>query len=281
MTGAFDDRLVNLEIEVDGQKHVYDQSYYIIAEGTRFTNGNFGTCNLRIDNISKKFRDYLIGRTSQWVKNKTVANVRLNVGRESYGTFMMFAGQAMAGSPTQPPNIGLILNSLTGLSQLGFDTSIASPENSTVEDICKQVAKNAGVNLSFKAQNNPVIGNYQFAGVIGKQIKGLSDLGVYAYQDTDGTLVVTDVQVARDLPVIDVSQETGMVGVPQITQNGVRVNMLIKNEIKIGAPVQLTSKVNPTVNGKYMIYKLGFQLGSRENPFYWVLDLRPIDFALG
>jgi len=282
MTNAFDDRLVSLEIDVDGQKIKYDQNYYIIAQGTRFTNGNFGECNLRIDNISKKTRDYLVGRTSQWAKNRTTANIFLNVGRASYGTFQMFAGQAIAGSPTQPPDIGLVLRSLSQAALFGYANAFAAPQNATVKDICGQIAQTAGIELDFQAKNNPNIGNYHFTGALAKQIKSLNDLGVSAYIDPSGsTLVVTDINTPRKLPTIEVNAETGMIGVPEITEVGVRVIMLIKNEIKIGSPVKLTSVVNPSVNGNYYIYKLGFQIASRDIPFYWIMDLRPADLALG
>lgn len=286
MTGAFDDRLVSLSITIDkdkpgAQTFVFDQSYYIIAQGNRLTNGLFGDCALRIDNIAKQTRDYIVSRTSQWATNKTTAQVSLEVGRESYGTFQLFAGAAVASNPSQPPDIGLTLHSLAGAQYLTYANASLLPQNATLKQICQSVADNLGLQLDFQASQNPLVGNYHFNGSIGKQMQSLSLLGdIWVYMDVPNTLVVTDAQTSRKLPPVEVNYQTGMVGVPEITEIGARAIVLIKNEIKIGSPVNLKSILNPSINGEYNIFKLGFQIASRDNPFYWVMDMNPKKLSL-
>ena len=275
MGNAFDDRLITLTISLDGKTiATYDQSFYIIATGMAYTNGNFGECALRIDNISQKVRDQLVTATSQWNNLKRApAFITLSVGRESYGTFQIFSGNAIASNPSQPPDIGLTIRSLTQASLLGYPNAFAAPAMSSVKSICQNVAQSSGLALDFQAKNNPNIGNYHFTGAVGKQLQKLQDLGVSAYVDQgSNTLVVTDYLSPREGGTIQVNSETGMIGVPEVTEVGVRVKMLITNQIKIGSQVQVTSKINPAANGIYILNKLGFEIASRDTPFYWILD---------
>ena len=283
MSAAFDDRLVTLDIELNGQKVTYNQDYYIIATGRRFTNGNFGECTIRIDNISKSTRDYLAAKTTPWIAQRQTAIVTLSVGRQSYGTFQLFNGNAIASNPTQPPDIGLIIRSLSQSGGLGYASSITAPAFATLQSVCQLIAQsqNPPLTLDFQAKNNPQISNYHFTGSVAKQIQKLNDLGLaYAYVDNT-TLVVTDLQTPRQVPTIALNAQTGLIGVPEVTEIGARARMLINNEVKIGAPVTLTSVVNPAVNGDYYITTLSYEVASRDTPFYWIMDLTAKNLYLG
>ena len=282
MSAAFDNRLITLTIAVNGETiATYDQNFYIIATGMTYTNGNFGECALRIDNISQQVRDQLVTATSQWGNlNRTPASITLSVGRESYGTFQIFNGNAIASNPTQPPDIGLMIRSLTKANLFGYPNAFTASPMASLKDICQNVAQSIGATLDFQATTNPLIGNYRFTGAQAKQVKKLNDLGINAYFDqASDTLVVTDYNAARELPVIQVNSDTGMIGVPEVTEIGVRARMLITNEIKIGSPVEIKSKINPASNGTYILQRLGFEIASRDVPFYWILDCQYNNFG--
>lgn len=283
MSQAFDDRLISLTVSLDEQTVTYDQDFYIIAAGCKYTNGNFGECSLRIDNISKRTRDFFATRSTSWRPDRRNAKMILRVGRKSTGLFQVFSGNAIACNPSQPPDIGLHFKSLSMSLLLGQVNAISAPANATLKTICQQVANNINYTLAYEASIDPIIGNYQFTGPAPKQINRLNDLApICAFaDDSNASLVVIDRDGAREKTVIEISAETGMVGVPEVTEVGVRVRMLITGEINPGVAVSLTSKINPAVNGEYVVYKLMYQVASFEAPFYWVLDLKPIKFALG
>ena len=275
MATAFDDRLVTLQIKLKDQTVIYDQEYYIIASGLSMTNGLFGDAAIRIDNISKTNRDFLVAQTSPWPgRNTTPADVSLSVGRESYGTFQIFSGACIASNPTQPPDIGLTLRCISQSNLLGIPNVFSAPNMATVKTICEQVAAAAGLSLNYQATTNPNIGNYHFTGAIGKQIQDLKDLGISAYIPQGGNvLVVTDYLAPRnDLELIQINSSTGMIGVPEVTETGIRVKMLINNQVQIGNSIQITSALNPVANGTYFINQLGFEIASRDTPFYWIID---------
>lgn len=293
MTAAFDNRRVALDVQILNpdtgaveETFSYDQSFFIVATGTKYTNGNFGEFVIRIDNISKASRDFLVTKTSLWTiitkAKRANANIVLSVGRESYGTFVICQGNAIASNPTQPPDIGLIFKSLALGANMGVVNAFTAAPMASLQSICEQVAQNNGLVLKYEAKQNPNIGNYHFTGAIPNQIKSLNNLGyINAFvDDPSKTLVVTDQGRARQTPVIEVNAATGMVGVPEVTEIGARARMLIQNNVKVGDPVNLQSNINPAVNGKYYIAKLSFEVASRDTPFYWLMDLR-IPFGPG
>ena len=152
----------------------------------------------------------------------------------------------------------------------------------TVQSICQQVANAAGLTLDYQASSNPSIGNYRFTGAIGKQIQKLQALGVSAYIPSNSTtLVVTDYLAPRKLPTLQVNSSTGLIGVPQVSEVGVTAKVLITSEIQLGSPVQLTSALNPAANGLYVLNNLGFEIASRDIPFYWILNMSYQDSVLG
>ena len=289
MALAFDGRKFLLEIKV-GEEVIasYDEKFYMVASGTRYSNGNFGECALRIDNISKTTRDYLISKTTPWAKDRQNAIISLNVGRESYGTFQLFTGNMIAGSITQPPDIGIIFHSSTGAAALGQVNAFSANPKTSFQAICQQVADNISaawgspVTLSFQSKfGSKIIGNYTFTGGITDQVHLLAQLAdVDAYIENN-TLVIRDIGVPRKDAPIEINVNTGMIGIPEITEIGLRVRVLITNNILLGSPVRVTSAQNAVANGLFYVVRQYFEVASREAPFYWILDLTPNNLALG
>ena len=271
MTQAFDDRIVRLGIEVNGDVKTYDESFFIIAYGVKYATAIMGECQARIDNIDKTTRDYLLTQTSPFNLNRTAKKLTLDVGRQSYGTFRMFEGNIIACNPSQPPDIGVGFKSLTLSFMLGNIIARTEPENTNMRTIAQHIATDLGVALDFQATDKQ-INNYQFTGAALKQVQILCDAGnVDAFIDND-KLVVKDRNAGRNGSAILISKATGMVGVPEVTEQGVRVRVLIRNEIRIGDSITIESDVNPAANGTFVIYKLIFEIASRDTPFYWIIE---------
>lgn len=281
MASAFDNRLITFEVTFkDGQKITYNQDFYIVASGMKFTNGNLGECIVRIDNIDKKIRDLLVTKTSPWAKPREYVNIVISAGRESIGTFVLFEGQAFASNPSQPPDIALTFKSFAQNYLLGNMGAFSAPQISSMKSICEQIAKSNNLTLDFQAKDKN-IENYSFTGASLKQIDKINQMGgVVAFVD-NSTLIVLDSNTPRKSQKVLINSATGMVGVPEITELGVRVRMLINNEIKVGDPVTVKSVINPATNGDYFIFRLSFEIASREEPFYWIMDLRPAPVAIG
>lgn len=294
MTEAFDNRLISVGIQLigangqpEGAALSYDQSLYILATGTQFTDGNIGECALRIDNIDKKTRDYLVQKTSPWAilpAQRLYANITLDVGRKSSGTFRLFEGQASAANPSQPPDIGLTFTALTMSALLGNIGTLSAGPNVDFKSLCQQIAAQfpnpttgmPGIPLNYQVTKTYTVSNYSFNGALINQVHKLNTLAPVNATVSNNVLVVVDAGQPLDEAPVMVSSATGMIGVPEVNELGVKVKVLIgaTPQIKPLSKIKIQSSLNPAANGTWVVYKLGFEVASRDTPFYWICDCR-------
>jgi hypothetical protein len=263
-----DQRLIRVSIEVDGEIKQYDQNFGITASGMKFANPLQNEAKVKIANLTKSDRDYLLTATSPFNKSRKLKTLKLEAGRVSSGLSLIYQGDINKCYPSQPPDIWVEFDCLTGQYVNGKLVQATQPGQTKLSTIAKQIAADTGLNLNFQATDKN-ISNYSFTGSAGKQINGLGSLGaVSAYQD-DGSLIVKDIHLPLSGQIRILDKYSGMVGIPQLTELGVKVKYLIDKESKLGGALQISSVIYPTINGKYVIFKLGFELASREEPFYF------------
>jgi len=272
---AFDDRIVRVGIQV-GDKIRYYQDLAIVASGTKYANATDNECEIKITNLSKETRDYILTETSPFKKSKDPKKIILEVGRVSTGTSRIFIGDIISAKPSQPPNIDLSIKATTK-STAKNDTVVRSKtEKSSLNSIAKDVARDLNLKLVFEAKDKQ-IANFSYIGSNAGQINELAKSGsVNAYIDDD-KLIVKD----SDTPLTGKSQllrlDTGMIGIPEIDQNGIKVKYLYNNQSVVGGALQIESKLNPSANGMYQIYKLNFDVASRDNNFYLIAEAKRIE----
>lgn len=283
MTAAFDQRIVRVGIEIDGKTEIFD-SVKIDAVGTKWRSALMSTADIRIYNLTREHQQYILTKASPIARppaQLTPINVTLDVGRESYGVFRLFEGQVFQGGVSQPPDIGISLQSLTNNFLLANTVNTSFPEYATLQQICRTIAQQLGCTLLLISKNpGKQISNYAFTGSPQKQIQKLNEMGVIAYVDNK-VLVVTDPEQARSDQVVVINSTTGMVGVPQPTASGCMVRVMIGQSIDIGGEVKIESQLNPAVNGNYIVMKMDFQVSNRDEPFYYVLQCLNKDFYSG
>jgi hypothetical protein len=99
--------------------------------------------------------------------------------------------------------------------------------------------------------------------------------GINAFQD-DGVLVVKDAGVPLRNTLKIVSSSTGMIGIPEFTEQGIRVKFLLDNTVLIGSLIRIQSNIYSAANGEYIIYKLSFEIATRDTPFYYIAEAQRI-----
>lgn len=262
-----DPRIVRVGFEINGQLRQYE-GLAVQATGTKYANPNSDECTLKIANLAKELRDYLATETSPFNKNKSPKIMVLEAGRVSYGYSEIFRGNIQNVSISQPPDTWLEVRALTGSEQATNILAKNAPAKLNLRKLAEQVAADIGANLSFEADDKQ-ISNYAFAGGAIKQIDALGETGnVDAYLDGN-TLVVKERNVPLTGKVRILNKNTGLIGIPQITEFGVRATMLLDNQTTIGGALDITSDIYPAVNGKYAIYQLAFDIASRDTQFYY------------
>lgn len=282
MVNAFDDRRVTLGIQTQDKAYSFDQRYFIRATGSKLqTGGILGEAEIRIDNIDIALRNYLLTACSPY-SQQTYQNaqagkapppfplVTLDVGRASWGTFRVFQGNCIAVAPTQPPDIGLTLKSLQGVLLLGQPVALTMPQNTLLSQLAQQIATSNGLSLEFTATDKQ-IDNFSLTGSVYRQIQKLGECGNIDVFIDNTTLVVKDSGSGRQGNIPIVSSQTGMVTVPVVNERGLQAKCLINSAIRIGGFIQVQSQINPAANGMWQVYKLGFDISTWEQPFYWMI----------
>ena len=265
----FDDRIVRVSVEISGALKVYESPLKIVATGNKYANSLQNDAQIDVFNLSKSDRDFLLTETSPYNKNRTPKIIVLEAGRVSTGTSVIFKGNIASCAPTQPPDIGLRFKCLANMFLKGKMVSAQQGGSVPLSRIAGGVAGDLGVGLNFQAQDRN-ISNYAFTGGALKQLDELSSAGAVDVFIDGNTLVVKDIHVPLTGVLRIVSETSGMVGIPEPTEQGVKVSCLLDNQTSIGGALQVESDLNPTLNGKYVVYKLGFNITSRDVPFYWI-----------
>lgn len=271
MAVAFDPRIVLVTIDFGDNALVFNGDLSIYASGQKFSGAILNECQFKIFNLTADHRNYILSQTSPLNLRRIPVRMSLDVGRQSYGTFRLFDGYVTISGATQPPDIGIIVTSTTS-SFLTFSTvTNTQPELAQLRTIAQKIAQDNNLALDFQATDKQ-INNYSYNGASIYQVQKLNDMGgVIAFVD-NGTLVVIDAGKPRGTNVRKISLSTGMVGIPQITQKGITVRMMIDNTVELGNQIEIESNVIPAANGRYIIQKMLFDVASRDQQFYYTLD---------
>jgi len=273
---VLDPRIVRVSIEVDGVLKIYD-GLDVHATGTKYANPNQNECEVKINNLRKDTRDYILTETSPFNLHKKRKKLIVEAGRESYGTAKIFQGDITAATIGQPPDITLTIKAQTGNFDKGKIVGRSQAGQSSLKKISSDFANNLGMTLDFQADDK-TISNHSFSGASLKELDKIGDLGnVNAYIDDD-TVYVKNYNKPLNGRVCLLDLESGMVGIPQMDEHGLKVQFLLDNRAVLGGLLQVKSIMNPTASGDYVIYKLGFDISNRDIPFYYLAEckrLRP------
>jgi Baseplate hub gp41 len=263
----FDNRIFKVELTYGTTKLTLDGGLWITAQGSKYLDATQNECTIQIANLKKETRDQLATNLTRYNLNSSRKSVKLYAGRMSTGLFLLYSGDIIECSPSQPPNI---VTTIKAKSLQWFKYNIlAQAQNASapMSQLGNAIGTSLGIPVHFEATDRNV-SNWSYNGSAAKQIDKLNSLGgIDAFED-NGTLYIKD----AGTPLKDVSHvlsmDSGMIGLPEITEYGVRVRMLLTPGIRLGGQLTLKSLMNPSLNGNYSIYQLGFDIASREAPFY-------------
>jgi len=265
-----DKRIIRVTIDVDGQTKTYSD-LGIVVRGQKVANSTENTCEVKISNLTAETRNYLLTETSPFNKDRKRKKIIIEAGRESFGTSKVFSGDIISASPSQPPDIGLTLKAQTGAFFKGKLVANTGKDLQKASEIAKLVAADTETTLDFDADDFMVT-NYAYTGGALGQMDKLGDYQRVAAFIDDDVLVVTNAGKARQGRTRVLRADTGMIGIPEVSERGVKVKFLFDTETALGGQLSIESKLNPALNGNYLIYKLAFELATRDTPFYWAAE---------
>lgn len=277
-----DERKVRVTIGLnDGQtSHVFE-TLAISAIGSKHSSAIQNNAEVRIANVKKSLRDRLLTEGTPFNALCPKNTVLVEAGRESTGLSQVYFGDITTVNVTQAPDIWLVIRALTGQHAKRETVSLGNKVTTNFKTIARQTASKLGVGLDFQADDKNVT-NYSYTGSVGKLVDSLNDIsdGVDAYIDDDRLVVRPRGLVGSG--EVDVNIDTGMIGIPEFIDFGSRSTVLVDPSIRLGRDINLQSLAYPAVNGVYNIYKLGFNIANRDNPFFYIIEAaRPLPRGCG
>ena len=266
----FDDRLLRVGIEIAGKMNYYE-GLSIYVTGNKYSNKIVNEATIKIINLAKDKRNEILTETTPYKMQTYNQKIIIEAGRKSYGYTKVYEGNMYRATITQPPDIILTIKCLTGFSNASKISSITTGATATLKQIAEKIATQNSLKLDFEATDKN-IANFSYIGSILHQIDALEKLGpISAYIDND-KLVVKDLNKPLVNKSITLNEHSGMVGIPQVDEMGVKVKVLFNPSILVGGQIIIDSKINPAANGKYVVYKLMFSLASRDTDFYYIIE---------
>lgn len=274
MAQQFDPRLLRVGIEVGKELRWYEGLAIQASIVKQSSASAANDATVKITNISRETRNLILTEATPWNNLRARKQIIVEAGRQSYGYSRIFVGDIMTATPSQPPDISLTISART--NSWNKTQPIAKSYSGTVssQKVAQDIADSMGLSLIFEATPRN-IGSYAFTGAKSKQLDRLAELGrVTAYID-DNRLVVLDLgspieETEKQTNIL--SLESGMVGLPEVTEQGIKVKMMFEPYSKCGGEIQVKSIINPVVDGDYIIYKMTYDLANREDPFYTSLE---------
>ena len=261
-----DKRIIYLELEVRGGKKRYEGmsvEYSVTKTGGTVMN----EAEIKIANLARDVRDYLITTTSPLKRPRQRVAVALYAGYASTGVTRRFVGDVTSATATQPPDIWLTMKARTGYFSKGNILARSAPAHANLSALSKGVADDLGLILEFQARDKG-IGNYSFTGSALQQVNKLADTGLVDAFVDDDRLVVKDRGAALTGRRRKLNKATGMIGVPEVDEKGVKVKMLLDPYTAIGTELEIESEINPAANGVFTVYKLRENCALRNTQFY-------------
>ena len=275
MAQQLDPRIIVVTLTVSGRTKIYTASgsspLQISATGTKYANALQNEAQVTLSNLDQATQDFILSETTPFNLNTQAKTITVSAGRDSYGTAQIYTGNIVSSSVTQPPDIGIILKCMTGNFLKTNVLTNNQASTTTLKQIGQQVAQSLNMGYQFEATDKN-IGNYNFAGSALKQVDSLNALGgINAFVD-DNTLIMKNALIPLSGTIRILNADSGMIGIPEFTEQGLRVTYLLDNKTKIGGGLKIESQIYPAINGNYVIYKLGFNITSRDTPFYYIAE---------
>lgn len=242
---------------------------------TKLASAIMNKATIDICNLTKADIDFLTTYTSEFIAINQHKRIRLWAGYEDTGIAVIFDGDIVEALPSDPPDIWLKCQALSGYYNAKDPISKTFNGNLSFKAICQEAAKILNLTLDYESSVVKNITDFSFNGGKTKILNALNELAdIDAYED-DGILVVKDAGEPRKSAIVRyINENSGMIGMPKPDALGVTLNVLLDNSLKIGQKIYLESRSIPSCSGEYYIYELKHDGSLRGNNFYTQIKAR-------
>ena len=254
---------------------IFDESFTIKVNIKKDSLLKIGTsATVEIFNLLPDTRNWILGAFNAFRARKRATPfvpITIEIGRQSDTNLRrVFIGAVITAEATMPPDIGIRFicaesqNDKTKL--IGYNTEDAMPTFTEYRDFARWCAKQLQLTLVYEAQDRKIVDPpvpFTVEGLVGNlQLYYNTDISVYI---DDIYLYVKDINKALNGPIVVLSAENGLIGIPSQGGWGVTFQCLADTPIKLGGGVRLTSVRNPNTSGDYTCGSITYDLETRGN----------------
>ena len=272
---AIDPRMMQVTIDIGDISLVYED-LAITVTGSKFTNLIQGDAIISIANISNDVRDFILTEGTPFLRDRLQSGktIRVDAGRLSTGLSPMYIGNIFRATISNPPDQIIGIRAISQQAAKGNIVQNNFPGAVSLETIARQIADDIGLNengLVYEA-GEAMVSDYSYTGSALGQIRRLQQIdNIDAWIDNN-TLFVINSNQTINLPPFVLTPENGMVGIPQPTEQGIRVQLMFDNNLTLGRKLDIVSNRYPSLTGQYKVYKISYNLTNRDTPFYMTAD---------
>lgn len=244
----------------------------------KFMNAVMNKAQISLANLAREDVEYLTTFTSWALAVEKRKRIRLFAGYEGVNVGLIFDGDITKALPTLPPDEWLECEALSGFYDNQNVLSMSIEGETSFKAVCEKVAQELGLSLRFYSKQNKMIDGFTYLGGARNVLYKLNELFQVCAYEENNTLYVRDMYPSSTTVNAKlISEDSGLIGIPQPGPIGVDLTVLLDPSIELGAPVQLKSRRIPAANGVYYPYALIHEGESRGNPFYTHLRCRRYD----
>ena len=199
------------------------------------------SCSIRVYNLSRQTIKEIQGEFSKVV---------LNAGYEGGNYGVIFQGTIKQFKIGRENNIDSYLDIYAADGDIAYNQGIvnASLAAGATPLVSAQTAAAAmpGADIDTKSltitrQNIPNLRGSVLLGMARARIRDITSYLDAGWSIQNGTIIMTDNTGYREGTVVKINSATGLIGVPEQTDQGIRVTCLLNSKIRIGGRVELNN----------------------------------------
>lgn len=242
-----------------------------------------GKARISICNLPKEDIEYLTTYMSPWIEIQKQKKIQLFAGYEdNFG--MLFSGDILKALPTIPPDVWLNCEALGGYYSNLVTASFTLNGPISVTNVCETLAKKLGVPFVNEASEevaNKKIDAFCYTGGLTNAVKKINDLGICCVWVENEILHMADndPKIPKNKGVRLLTEQSGLVGIPEPGPIGLDATMLLDPSIKLGDPIEIRSVRIPSINGIYYPYSLEHVGELRGNEWYTKIKCQRFNYG--
>lgn len=260
-------RRIRIGIEVGGSMQLYE-GLRVRASGTKYANPLQNEATVTLDGLNTQTRHQILTQTSPYERGRKAARITVEAGRVSSGLRLIYIGDITSAEVASPPDVTVTIRAKTNNASNARVVAYSAAPMASLRSICDRAARECALSLVFEAVDKR-IASFTHSGSASDMVRKIAQAGgVRAFVDDD-TLIVKDHDKPLSSRVRVLTKDSGMVGIPKATEQGLQVSYLADTTSDLGGKLRIKSKMNPAMDGDYIINQLAFDLASHDDPFFY------------